>query len=459
MKSLQGYLQAGRVLLGVLLLTGQTNAADFGVGATATPDPVVQGNTLTYTLTLTNLTGSSVPDVAITNSFSGTVTYNSSSTTLPGTTVLTDATTVIFQISTFLNTDPIGSVTFNVTPAAAGPLTNSILVTAPGRTNVTTNVVTQVIYPTGDLAVGLTNQASGVLTNETTVIGLFATNLGPSAISSVTVSHTLPSSFTLLSVSGTNYTYGGTNLIWNVGPLASGVATQLLVTVRPTNAGTYSLTAAISGNVNDTNAANDAVTNSLEVTTFLPSDLEFLVVTQRISRQTGLLEMFGVLTNKADTNVPAARVTVSGLTGYNWLYNATGTNSGIPYVNYNNTISNRSGVNLTLEFYAIPRGWLTNLQFAAFAMELLDVVTPTNTTVAAAGAMTPWGFMVEFPVTVGRTYTIVYSDDPSFSNPRVAQPSILATANRIQWIDSGPPKTISLPPTPGGRYYRVFQSQ
>jgi hypothetical protein len=64
--------------------------------------------------------------------------------------------------------------------------------------------------------------------------------------------------------------------------------------------------------------------------------------------------------------------------------------------------------------------------------------------------------LIEFPTTVGRAYTVVYSDNIAFSNSAIAPPAIVATANRLQWIDYGPPTTVSVPVNATNRFYRVF---
>ena len=61
-----------------------------------------------------------------------------------------------------------------------------------------------------------------------------------------------------------------------------------------------------------------------------------------------------------------------------------------------------------------------------------------------------------FPTTPGRNYTVVYSDNVLFSNAMIAPPSIEAPANRVQWIDYGPPTTTSAPTNATARFYRVF---
>jgi hypothetical protein len=40
----------------------------------------------------------------------------------------------------------------------------------------------------------------------------------------------------------------------------------------------------------------------------------------------------------------------------------------------------------------------------------------------------------------------------------IAPPAIVAPANRVQWIDYGPPTTTSAPTNSSARFYRVFQN-
>jgi hypothetical protein len=61
--------------------------------------------------------------------------------------------------------------------------------------------------------------------------------------------------------------------------------------------------------------------------------------------------------------------------------------------------------------------------------------------------------LVEFSTIPGQIYAIQYSSD--MVTWRTAVPAITAPANRVQWIDSGPPKTDSNPAQQPARYYRV----
>ena len=64
--------------------------------------------------------------------------------------------------------------------------------------------------------------------------------------------------------------------------------------------------------------------------------------------------------------------------------------------------------------------------------------------------------LIEWPSVTNRTYTVVYSDNVMFSNAMIAPPSIIAPANKTQWVDYGPPTTVSHPTNEPMRFYRIF---
>lgn len=450
---------AALALVSLFLTPVNSRAQDFGLGASAAPNPVLVGNPILYTIDVTNLFGFSLENVYVTNAISGAAFLNLATNNLAGD-FTTGSDGIVFRIFTLIG-GGIARITLSLTPAEGGSFTNQITVASLNRTNATTNIITAVTLPEADLAVGLTNVTSGVLTNDTTVIGVLVTNLGPNPASGVVVTNTLPPSFKLLSVApaAVSNTFSGGNLTLNLGTMVSGSSTQVLVTVQPTNEGTFSLSAAVSArNTQDTNAVNNTVTNTMIVSAFFPADLSWTVLGQQINRQTGLLEMLVRLSNNATTNVPAVRVAVSGLSNNTWLYNASGTNAGKPYVLYNSTLAGGASVNLLLEFYVLVRAPLTNYTLEAFALPAINLAPSSTSGTNLSYSMSSGGFLIEFPATIGRTYTIIYSDNVSFSNALTAQPAIVAPASRVQWIDNGPPKTVSHPTNTVQRYYRVRQS-
>ena len=65
---------------------------------------------------------------------------------------------------------------------------------------------------------------------------------------------------------------------------------------------------------------------------------------------------------------------------------------------------------------------------------------------------------IEFASIPGRTYVVQYSADMNSQAWQSTVPPIVATGTKTQWTDSGPPKTVSPPGTPGQRFYRVVQT-
>lgn len=69
-------------------------------------------------------------------------------------------------------------------------------------------------------------------------------------------------------------------------------------------------------------------------------------------------------------------------------------------------------------------------------------------------------FLVVFETEAGRPYLVQYASSvEAFSTGsagiRTAQPAVMGTGSRVQWIDEGPPKTGSVP-ADGSRFYRVI---
>jgi hypothetical protein len=100
-------------------------------------------------------------------------------------------------------------------------------------------------------------------------------------------------------------------------------------------------------------------------------------------------------------------------------------------------------------------------QLHPFEMPEFDLAAPAGTPLPSPAPrivmLSPDSLLLEFQSIAGRTYTILYRDDSILGKELTAQPPIVAPGTRVQWIDNGPPKTISPPGTVGARFYRVIQ--
>ena len=374
---------------------------------------------------------------------------------------------VVFYLGQMPSTPPgIALLTLTIQPTADGFITNTVTVTSITVTNTaSTNVVVQVTNApiiTADLGVMIAGPAQAVIANDWMTYGVTASNAGPSTAMGVTLTNTLPPGAILLGAVPANYTAAGSNLIFNLGALAGGGFTNFQFTIQPTNAGSLTLSASIGSAVLDTNLANNSAGANLTVTNYLSEPLVAVTNSaQAVNLQNGLEEQSILLTNTGSNDVPAARVVVTGLTRQ--LFNAVGTNDGNPFVDYSAGLAAGRSVTLLLQY--APRGSFpfTNGQLHAFALPSVPDWTPpvatltsTNLNINRFVRLSNGTMLVEWFAIPNRTYTVVYSDNFSFSNAMMAPPSIVAPANEVQWIDYGPPTTVSAPASVTNRFYRVF---
>jgi hypothetical protein len=149
-------------------------------------------------------------------------------------------------------------------------------------------------------------------------------------------------------------------------------------------------------------------------------------------------------------------VLISGLAANVKVYNATGTTNGLPYVQSSSPLGIGSNVVFLLEYYVPTRIAPTNLTLTVQAGPIVipPVVTGTILSISRMIALDNGSVLVEFSAVPGQVYAIQYSSD--MVTWLTAVPAIAAPANQVQWIDSGPPKTVSSPAQQGARYYRVI---
>ena len=131
----------------------------------------------------------------------------------------------------------------------------------------------------------------------------------------------------------------------------------------------------ITPGVFDIVATNTYPTNTVVTNTIIPIGANlFIVGSSAFNPQTGLYEETVTVTNIGTTMVHALRLYVGGLRSGVILLNATGTNNGVPYVEYDPPYStplypfpaftNNNSVTFTLEFFVPDRRPFTNSLWA-----------------------------------------------------------------------------------------------
>jgi uncharacterized repeat protein (TIGR01451 family) len=347
--------------------------------------------------------------------------------------------------------------------------TNAVVAIAPALQNVpnsaSTNVVVQVtnIATQTDLGLSVSGFAQGVLVGDTLTYRATVTNRGPGAAQNVVLTNILPAGIALIRVSPTNEILSLNNrvLLLSLGTLSNATASVATVSVQPTNAGVQTFFVSVgAAGLADSNRLDNVFSTNItvgevitgQVVATLPSPMIF-------DPQTGLMNQRVRLTNVSTSAVDSVRLTVSGLT--NWLYNAIGTNNGHPYVVYPSTLDPGQSVDLMLEYFVPTRVPIdiAESNYTAVGVPGFNVASPGGTngvfSITRAVLLRDGTLLIEFPSVLGASYSVIYSTNVDFSNPLIAQPNIIAPADRVQWIDAGPPKTLSPPDSETSRFYRV----
>ena len=187
------------------------------------------------------------------------------------------------------------------------------------------------------------------------------------------------------------------------------------------------------------------------------------IVGSNILAQSGLYQQTVEIYNPSATSVSSARVYAAGLTNDTKgnpirLYNATGSQAGVPFIEFG-PLAASSSTTLTLEYYVSDRVSVPNpIITVVFGTGTLPVVTNFTALTVDRALFINGVFLVEFLTTSNRAYYVQYNGEPTSTNWTTSFPGLVGTGSRVQWIDNGPPRTASLP-TNGTRFYRVITPQ
>jgi uncharacterized repeat protein (TIGR01451 family) len=456
------------------VITPLADVAVFKDGGTN----VFAGASVDYTITATNAGPSTATNVvvqdnlpvgAIFQSASGSYALSNGVVTWPGLTLA-----------------PGTATTFTLTllaPASATSFLNIALATSPvADPNPTNNNgtlsksrVTTKIAPSADVVVTLVGPPTAII-GSNFVYTIAVTNFGPSTASNVVVSDTLPPGLVFVSASSGGKLTNGivtphlpptNNVVYwpQIPSLALGASTNYTVTVYSLTSGIFTNVASALAVTYDPNPTNNSgvLPDSRVQTSIVPKQFTILAGVPVLNPQTGLFEETATVTNTGNATVLGFRLNVGGLRSGVSLWNADGTNNGVPFINYNFPVDPSTAVSVILEFYDPSRLAFTNTLSAEAIVPVVATLGSTNGSVAVTRVFTDTRipgdtrFVIEFASVAGKTYVILYSSDLTATNWNIATPSVQASANVTQWYDDGPPKTASKPDSVDARYYRVIQ--
>ncbi len=442
----------------------------------STTNTVTVGSNLVYTITLFNA-GADAANVQLTDLLAPTLTYVGSSITNPPGGTFTSpvfSNGIITTGATNFGSNQTLVLVVTTTPTVAGLITNITTVisstpdTDPTGTNRTAQVVNTAVAPASlhaDVGLTMRAQPNPVMLSNQLVYFLTVTNSGPVDAPDVVLDDPLPLGELFVSASNSqgSFILTALALTWDLGPIANHGSADVSIVVTPQTAGLATNIALVAigsgGAVTDTNHANDSAT---VVTTVSAPALTNVSVQAlgpiTFNPQTGLFEQTVQFQNLSSNAATAVRVSVVGLPANIVLYNASGSSSGVPFVEYDLPVAAGGSVNFLLEYYEASRKAFTSSNFTATAVVATSPVAPGGTILQLDQTPTLHNgvVLIEFTSTPGATYVIEYSSDTV--NWNVAAPPIKAAGTRTQWLDSGPPNTASMPASVGQRYYRVVQT-
>jgi uncharacterized repeat protein (TIGR01451 family) len=210
-------------------------SADLSIIKSDSPDPVLAGNNLTYTLTVTNNGPSNATNVVVKDTLPSGVTYISA-TPLPTTVSGSNLTWNVGNLNSGVST--IITITVKVKSSIKHRTFISNTATVSGTehdsnpNNNTSTAITEV-NPEADLSITKTGSPDVVLPGNNITYTITVTNEGPSNATGVVVTDLLPAGVTFVSAKGTqgDFNLANRTLTWNVGTLSVGSSATLTIVV------------------------------------------------------------------------------------------------------------------------------------------------------------------------------------------------------------------------------------
>lgn len=279
------------------------------------------------------------------------------------------------------------------------------------------------VTSSADLAVTGSVFPGVATTGQSLAYSLTVTSLGPGPAVNAKVTDTFPANGSFVFASP-GYTNDGTNITWNLGLLAAGKSTNVLLLVTPTAEGTLTNTATVSSDILDPNTTNNTLVFVTPVFT----------APRIVTPPTDLTVVAGsdvTLTCSASGTAPL---------GYQWSFNSVDlsgqTNSSLVLThvgassmgNYVVTVSNPAG---TVASAPASLRVLVPVQLAANGL----VLSATNS-------------LLSFNSITGLNYILEYKNSLSDASWIAISGSVTGNGALITLQDTNPP-------APASRFYRV----
>jgi uncharacterized repeat protein (TIGR01451 family) len=251
--------------------------ADLKVTKSDAPDPVMVGDELTYTVTVTNDGLFTATGTTLTDDLSATAEFVSATPSVgacPTTPGLGDlGGEVSCDLGDILNGDSV-TVTITVTPRTSGTITNQAgvdgILDDPNPANNTDSAqttVTPIPTSSADLSISKTASPSSLTVGQELTYSIGVTNKGPDSAPGVAITDNLPAGVALGSATASQGNCSSSSGVVTcvLGALASGASATAQIKVTPQASGTALNQATAASGVGDPIAANNAASARAQV--------------------------------------------------------------------------------------------------------------------------------------------------------------------------------------------------
>ena len=245
---------------------------EMAIGMTGAPDFMAVGDSVVYTINVTNFGPVRADGVTITNTLPANLSFTMAATPLG--TYTNIGADVIFQLGS-LATGRTATLTVAATAISLGLATNMAIETnSQVDPNLLNNTAIQVVAARGlvafDLAIGMIRLALHPKPRRSDswwfILCRFPT-FGPVRADGVVITDTLPAnlSFTTASNPGGTYTNLQNAVVFELGSMTNGQTATMTITAAATGLGMATNVAVVAGTQTDTNMANNTAATAISV--------------------------------------------------------------------------------------------------------------------------------------------------------------------------------------------------
>jgi uncharacterized repeat protein (TIGR01451 family) len=458
------------IILLLLALFSSPALANLDLRVTASSTNITFGQSITYTIVVSNTSPTQVQGIQIINDFPVTASVVSAINTYNANAVTTNNGQVVFT----LNTLPSGvqaQMSLQLRPLSErANFLNRITAQAFGVPTVQTNVPVAVGAQPADLAVGVEGFPTNAVLGDWFDYTVTVTNFGPADADGISIQSVLPAGMSFISVSPPLTSTFNTNtriLSLNLGTLTNNFAQDLSLRMKATAVDSQRIVNSVVTSENtDPTSSNDAVTNTLTVLNYLTNHVAIVGMTpQKLNFQNGLMEQLVTVTNLTTNTLSDVRLVVTNLQSPNRLYNVAGTNNSNPFLMILGPLGPTNSMQVLVQFVAPSRTPIPVNFFALEGPSLTFLPVPSGTVVPISKFTTLrstydsthprvhyTSIYIEAPTTVGNTYSLVYVTTVDSTNWVAGQEPVVAKNPFSQFTDAAPQVTSE-----GDRFYHVIE--